>query len=144
MSTSLQSLLEQASREALVTDLVGVIDAEVADQKGLGGTAIKAAYAAAQKVKPGVVASATNLMLPDFLVALDPFWVSKPAGTAFGDHLAAQSDSAAEALLAVTDAQTDTANPALSKVYGSLRGKAKTYVVAALPRVGAAIEKHAG
>ncbi|MEE4021913.1 hypothetical protein V1Y59_02390 [Gordonia sp. PKS22-38] len=142
MSDSLQSLLD-TDRPAVVADLVGVIDAEVADQKGLSGAAVKTAYAAAQKVKPGVVSSATNLMLPDFLTALQPFWDAKPAGVTFADHLAANSDAAAEALLTVTDDQVATAKPALAKAYNSLRGKAKGYVVAALPRVGAAIEKHA-
>ncbi|MXP23369.1 hypothetical protein GIY30_18690 [Gordonia sp. HNM0687] len=142
MSDSLQSLLDN-DRPAVVADLVNVIDSEVSDQKGLGGAAVKTAYAAAQKVKPGVVSSATNLMLPDFLAALQPFWDSKPAGTPFADHLVANGDAAAEALLTVTDDQAESARPALAKVYNSLRGKAKGYVAASLPRVGAAIEKHA-
>lgn len=143
MSDSLQSLLDN-DRAGVVADLAKVIDAEVADQKGLGGAAVKTAYSAAQKIKPGLSTSATDVMLPGFLTALAPFWDSKPAGTPFGDHLAANSDQAAEALLTVTDDQATTARPALAKVYNSLRGKAKGYVVAALPRVGAAIEKHAG
>lgn len=141
MSDSLQSLVT-TNRQAVVTELVGVIDAEVADQSGLSGAAVKTAYAAAQKVKPGVVASATDKMLPDFVAALTPYWDAKPAGTPFGDYLAANGDAAAESLLAVTDAQADSAKPALAKAYSSLRGKAKNYVVAALPRVGAAFEKH--
>ncbi|AZG45990.1 DUF6918 family protein [Gordonia insulae] len=142
MSDSLLSLLD-TDRAGVVGDLAVVIDAEVSDQKGLSGAAVKTAYAAAQKVKPGVVKSATDKMLPDFLSALQPLWDSKPAGVAFGDHLVANSDTAAEALLTVTDDQASTAKPALAKAYNSLRGKAKGYVVAALPRVGAAIEKHA-
>lgn len=144
MSDSLQSLLESDRRAAVVADLVDVIDTEVSGQKGLGGAAVKTAYAAAQKVKPGVVSSATNLMLPTFVSELQPLWDSKPAGTSFPDHLTANSDTAAEALLTVTDDQAATANPALGKVYTSLRRKAKGYVADALPRVGAVIEKHAG
>lgn len=131
-----------ANRQKTVTDLVGVIDAEVAGQSGLTGTAVKAAYAAVQKVKPNVVQNATNAMLDDFLAALAALWASKPAGTGFGAHLAANGDQAAEALLAVTDAQTADAKPALTKAYNSLRGKAKGYVIAALPRVGDAIEQN--
>ncbi|MGW0039475.1 DUF6918 family protein [Gordonia sp. NPDC003376] len=142
MSDSLQSLLD-TNRAAVVDDLVGVIDGQVSAQKGLGGAAVKAAYATAQKVKPDIVRKATNLMLPDFVTALQPFWDSKPAGTAFGDHLAADSDSASEALLAVTDAQAETAKAPLARAYGSLRGKAKGYVADALPAVGAAVEKNA-
>ncbi len=143
MSDSLQALLGN-QRSAVVADLVAVIDAEVSDQKGLSGAAVKAAYAAAQKVKPGVVSSATSKLLPDFVTALQPFWDSKPEHTAFGDHLAANDVAASEALLSVTDNQVADANPTLAKAYNALRGKAKGYVTAALPRVGAAIEKHAG
>ena len=81
-------------------------------------------------------------MLDDFLAALAPLWASRPAGTGFGAHLAANADQAAEALLAVTDAQTADAKVALTKAYNALRGKAKGYVTAALPRVGDAIEKN--
>ena len=49
MSDSLTPLLE-TDRPAVVADLVEVIDAEVADQKGLSGAAVKTAYAAAQKL----------------------------------------------------------------------------------------------
>ena len=143
MSTSLLPVLD-TSREALTADLVDVIDAEVKKQSGLSGTAVKAAYSAAQKVKPGVVAAATDKMLPEFLTALSPFWDSKPAGTPFGAHLQANGDAAAEALLAVTDSRTETAPSALTKAYKSLRGKAKGYVTDALSPAGAAIEKYAG
>ncbi|MGV9826764.1 MULTISPECIES: DUF6918 family protein [unclassified Gordonia (in: high G+C Gram-positive bacteria)] len=143
MTDSLQSLLD-TDRAATVADLTGVIDTEVSKQKGLGGAAVKAAYGAVQKVKPDIVARATDQMLPDFLTALAPFWDSKPAGVAFGDHLAANSDAATEALLQVTDDQVGGARPTLAKAYKSLRGKAKGYVAEALPGVGAAIEKHAG
>ncbi len=105
MSDSLTPPLLADNRSALVTDLVGVIDAEVADQSGLSGAAVKTAYAAVQKVKPGVVRSATDQLAEDFLTALAPFWDTKPAGVAFGDHLSAHGDPAAEALLAVTDAR---------------------------------------
>lgn len=142
MSDSLQSLLGQ-NRPAVVGDLVGVIDAQVAAQKGLGGAAVKAAYAAVGKVKPDIVAKATNMMLPDFIAALQPFWNSKPAGTSFGAHLANAPDTASEALLAVTDAQAKSAKAPLAKAYNSIRGKAKGYVTEALPAVGDVIDKHA-
>ena len=58
-----------ANRAKTVDDLVGVIDAEVKDQSGLSGAAVKAAYAAAQKFKPNVVTNATDAMLDDFVAA---------------------------------------------------------------------------
>jgi len=77
------------------------------------------------------------------VTALSPFWDSRPAGTPFGDHLAANSDAAAEALLAITDEHAASAKAPLAKAYNALRGKAKENVADALPRVGAAIEKNA-
>ncbi len=131
-----------ANRVDTIGALVTAIEAEVAGQSGLSGTAVKAAYATVQKVKPNIVHNATDAMLDDFLGALSPLWDSKPAGTGFGAHLAANGEQATEALLAVTDAQTTDAKPVLAKAYGSLRGKAKGYVTAALPRVGDAIERN--
>lgn len=142
MSDSLHAVID-TNRTAAVDDLVAVIDNQVSAQKGLSGTAVKAAYGAAQKVKPGIVRKATDLMLPKFVAALVPFWDAKPADTAFGAHLATHSDAAAEALLAVTDGEVAAAKAPLAKAYNSLRGKAKGYVVEALPAVGAAIERNA-
>ena len=143
MSATLVPLLD-ANREAMASDFADVIDAEVKKQSGLSGAAIKTAYAAAQKFKPGVVQVATSKMLPDFMTALSPLWDSKPAGMPFGDHLAANNDAAAEALLAVTDRQAESAPAVLAKTYKSVRGKAKGYVVDALVPVGAVVEKYAG
>ncbi|GAA2392759.1 MULTISPECIES: DUF6918 family protein [Gordonia] len=143
MTASLLPLLD-ANREAMASDFADVIDAEVKKQSGLSGAAIKTAYSAAQKFKPGVVQVATNKMLPDFMSALSPLWDSKPAGTPFGAHLAANGDQAAEALLAVTDGQAQSAPSVLAKAYKSVRGKAKGHVIDALYPVGAVVEKYAG
>ncbi|SIS17382.1 DUF6918 family protein [Williamsia sterculiae] len=144
MPASLDVLLDPDRRPAVVKDLVGVIDAEVADKKGLSGTAVKGGYAAVNRVKRGIVPEATDRMLADFVEALEPFWATRPAGVAFGDHLHDEGDKAADALLSVTDRRASYAKPALTRAYNALRPKAKENVIAALPRLGAAIEKHAG
>lgn len=142
MTASLDRLLD--NRAALSTDLAEVIDGEVRKQSGLSGAAIRGAHATARKFKPGIVVTATDAMLPGFLGALSPFWDSKPEGTPFGEYLYANGDTASEALLAVTDAQAQTAPGMLAKAYKSVRGKGKTYVTEALPATGAVIEKYAG
>jgi len=143
MSSLSQTLLDPARRPAVVETLVGVVDAEVAAKSGLGGKIIKTGYAAVTKVADGFTAKAVNRLLPGFAQALDPFWADR-GGASFADTLVARQDEAAEALLAVTDEQVaGTSNKVVTKVYGSLRGKAKENVVAALPRVGAAIEEQA-
>lgn len=143
MSALRQILTDPARRPAVVETLVSVVDAEVASKSGLGGKVIKTGYGAVTKLADGFVAKAVNRLLPGFADALDPFWAER-AGRPFADVLIAQQDQAAEALLAVADAQVaGTSNAVVKKVYGTLRGKAKDNVVAALPRVGAAIESHA-
>lgn len=141
MTDSLNELLEPTRRPTVVTALAGVIDSEVDAKSGLSGTAIKAAYKSVQKVRPGAVDTAANQLLPEFLVALQPFWDSKDAGTDFGDYLNARGDQVADALLAVTDRRTSEANPALAKAYSSLRGKAQDHVRASLPSLGSTIQQ---
>lgn len=139
------SLLDEQRRPAVVADLVAVIDAEVKDKKGVSGAAIKAGYATVKKVSPNIASSATNRMLPDFATALEPFWVDFGGAGDFGGYLAGRGDEAAEALLAVTDAraQASTKKP-LQRAYNGLRGRAKENVKAALPRIGAVLQRHAG
>lgn len=143
MTTDLRTAVGE-ERPELVEDLVSLIDAQVSSASGLGGTALRAAYTAARKVRPGIIEYATTMMVPDVLAALDPFWASRTAGQSFGAHLAADPDAAAEALLAVADGQVSSANPALGRAYRSMRGRAKPHVIDALPGVGDAIERHAG
>ncbi|MDF0530466.1 hypothetical protein P0W64_13110 [Tsukamurella sp. 8F] len=141
------SLLDEARRPAVVADFASVVDAEVKDKGGLSGATIKTAYAAVKKVSPSVIESALGKLLPDFAASLDPFWSDFTAqgGGDFGDYLSGRGDEVGDALLAVTDRKAEsTTQPALRKAYQSLRGKAKDNVVAALPRVGAAVQKHAG
>jgi hypothetical protein len=140
-TTVSDALLEPTRRPAAVVALTEVIDAEVADKSGFGGAAVKAGYAAAKKLGGDFVASATDRLLPQFASALDPFWATK-GDQPFGAHLSSQPEAAADALLAVTDAKAaNTSHGAAAKVYGSLRGKAKDHVVAALPRLGTAVER---
>jgi hypothetical protein len=139
-ATVSEALLDPTRRLVAVAALTEVIDAEVADKSGLGGTAVKAGYAAVKKLRGDFVTTATDRLLPQFASALDPFWATK-GDQPFGAHLASQSDAAADALLAVTDGRAARTSNAAAKVYGSLRGTAKSHVVAALPRLGSAVER---
>ena len=140
-ATVSEALLDPTRRPVAVAALTEVIDAEVADKSGLGGAAVKAGYAAVKKLRGDFVTTATNRLLPQFASALDPFWATK-GDQPLGAHLVSQADAAADALLAVTDARAArTSNAAAAKVYHTLRGKAKDHVVAALPRLGTAVER---
>ncbi len=63
----------------------------------------------------------------------------------FGDYLAKRGDEVAEALLTVSDAQAAASGrPTVIRAYKSVRGNASKHVTAALPRVGALVQKYAG
>jgi hypothetical protein len=141
-----QQVLARKTRPQVIADLAQVVQQEVAGKKGVSGAAIKAGYGAASKVVPNLTERGLNKLLPDFAAALDPFWASFEAsgGSDFGDHLAAHGAEVSAALLAVTDAKVQgSGREQVKKVYKALRGKAKGHVVAALPRVGSALQRHA-
>lgn len=146
MAQSLKDiLLDPARRPAVIADLQTLVDAEVSDKNGVSGAVIKTGYATVKKVKPGVVTSAVERMLPEFSLALQPYYdeFRNTAGTDFGAYLTGRTD-AADALLGVTDARADnTSSDALKKVYGKLRPHGQKNVEEALPRLGRLIEKHA-
>lgn len=141
-----QQLLAKKNRPAVVTDLVEVVRQEVADKKGVSGAALKTGFATARKVMPDLVRKAVRRLLPDAARALDPFWDAYVAegGSDFGAYLARRGDEVSAALLAITDARAEASSKdALKKVYRALRGKADAHVQAALPRLGATLQKHA-
>jgi hypothetical protein len=140
-----KQLLAKKNRPAVVADLVQVVHQEVADKKGVSGVALKAGYGTAKKVVPNLVERVVQRLLPDFAVALDPFWkefVSK-GDKDFGVYLAAEGPAAAAALLAVTDAKVGASSrESIKKPYWALRGKADGHVQAALPRLGVTRQRH--
>jgi hypothetical protein len=94
----------------------------------------------------GYLQSTVENLLPDFVAALEPYWsdfaVSGASG--FGDYLVKHGDEVAEALLAVTDARAKMSErPVIIKAYGTVRGGAAKHITAALPAVGALVEKYA-
>lgn len=139
-------LLNPARRPAVITDLQSLVDAEVSDKNGVSGAVIKTGYTAVKKIKPGMVESAVNRMLPEFADALEPFYDEYRAtgGTDFGAFLTARSDAASNALLNVTDERAQvTSSDAAKKVYAKLRPNGKKNVEEALPRLGRLIDRHA-
>lgn len=140
MSSLTQVLLDPTKRPAAVETLAGTVDAEVASKGGLGGAALKTAYAGAKKIKADLVPRALDKMLPEFAAKLDPFWQAK-GEQPFGAYLTSRSGEAADSLLSVADAKAnDPQYSKYAKFYTMVRPKAKGYVEEALPRVGTTIE----
>jgi hypothetical protein len=143
------SLLDADRRDAVVADLQDFVDQEVAGKGGLSGGVIKTGYAAVKKVRPGIIRSAIDSMLDEFVAALEPYWTlyqtrSQPA-PGFGAFLAARPHEVAQSLLAVSDRRAErSSRAAVTNVYGKLRPKGEQNVIEALPRLGALVERHAG
>jgi hypothetical protein len=127
------SLLDSDRRDTVVTDLVAFVDQEVAGKSGLSGGIIKTGYAAVKKVRPGIIRSAVDSLLEEFVAALEPYWAAYQAqGSAggFGAFLAARPHEVAQALLAVTDRRAQRSSRAsVTNVYGKLRPKGEQNVV---------------
>jgi hypothetical protein len=141
-----EQVLAKGVRRAVIADLVQVVDEEVADKKGISGTAVKAGYAAVRKVMPDLTERAVRKLLPDFAAALNPFWngFQTSGGGDFGSYLSGRGAEVSDALLSVTDRRVKaTSRQPIKKAYQALRGKADDHVQAALPRLGAALQKHA-
>jgi hypothetical protein len=139
-------LLDSSRRPAVVSDFEGLVDAEVSDKGGVSGAVVKTGFAAVKKIKPGIIPSAVDTLLPDFATALEPFYGDFRAkgGNDFGAYLVGRSDEASDALLSVTDSRAEkSSRDSIKKVYGKLRPNGKKNVEEALPRLGALIDKHA-
>jgi len=80
------------------------------------------------------------------LEQLQPFWADfqTAGGGSFGDYLVKRNEEVAEALLKVTDDMAkDSERAAVVKAYGTVRGGASKHIQAALPNLGALVEKYA-
>jgi hypothetical protein len=137
MGTLREKLGNSGSRQKIVDDAIKMIDAEVSDKGGLGGLAIKGAYAMVKGIAPGIMPKLLNGMLDDFLDSLSPFYdEAAQQGADFKQSILQKPSVVANALLAVTDrrAQNSSAGP-LKKGYEKLRPTAQKHVEQALPRL---------
>lgn len=141
----LKDALENPEKKpVIINDCVDLIDAEVKDKKGLGGMAIKAGYKAVKGVKPGFVRNVVTDLLPEFADSLSPLELeAKEAGVPVGSYLVSKKSEAANAMLSVTDKKASgSTNGVVKSAYNKLRPTAEKHVEAAMPRLGALIDKH--
>ena len=148
MPATLQEiLLAPDTKTHVVADCLKLIEQEVAGKSGISGAAVKIAYKTANTFAKGYVQAKVEQLLPDLVAALEPYWADFTASDAsgFGDYLAKHGDEVAEAMLAVSDERAKASRKAvILKAYGTVRGGAGKHIVAALPAVGALVEKYAG
>ena len=141
-----QILLAPQTQPKVIADCFVLLDQEVSDKSGVSGTAVKLAYKTVNKFMPGHVRHMVEVLLPDMVGELEPYWAdfSASGGARFGDYLATHGEEVSQALLSVTDARAEASGrPTVIKAYGSVRGNAGKHVEAALPHVGELVLKYA-
>ncbi|PMB49994.1 hypothetical protein CEN39_19795 [Fischerella thermalis CCMEE 5201] len=136
--------LSNPDKKAMVVDdCCNVIEAQLASKSGIGGMALKTAFAALKGVKPGYIPYVVEMLLPECFEALDPIWSE---GIDKGDpveHLVASRSRTADALLSVTDAKAQNVKRQIVRgTYEKLRGSAKQHVEEAVPDLAKVIDKY--
>ena len=143
---SLTEQLANVDRSDVIRDTETLIDEEVARKSGVTGLALKGGYKVVKKLKGGrMISFAIDKLLDDFTEALDPVYTSflDSDETTFEKYIGGHTDTAADALLDITDKRAERAeNRVIQKTYSKLRGTAKNHVVEALPGVGRLIDRH--
>jgi hypothetical protein len=146
MTATLQEMLLAPNvQPQVVADCQSLVDQELAS-KGIAATPIKVAYKAVTAFAPGYYQEIVQFMIPQMVEQLQPFWAdfSVSGGSEFGDYLAKRSDEVSEALLAITDRMAgESERAAIVKAYKAVRGSAGKNITAALPNLGAMIQKYA-
>src|SRR6266568_2103303 len=140
-----QILLAPDTQPHVTADCIQLIDQEAAAKSGVSGTAVKRANKAARTLTPGYLQFTVDSLIPDMADKLQPFWAGFTASGAsgFGDYLVKRSDEVSEALLTVTDARAEVCErPSILKAYRTVRGGAARHVAAALPNLGALVQKY--
>jgi hypothetical protein len=146
MATLQEMLLGPDTKPQVVTDCEELVNGEVATMSGISGTAIKLAYKTVRTFNTDHIHYMIEALLPQMADALQPYWADFTAagGGEFGDYLAKREDEVSESLLAITDERgRNSTRPVIVKAYNSVRGSAAKHVKAALPAVGAMIQKYA-
>jgi hypothetical protein len=141
-----EMLLAPGIQPQVVSDCEALIDSELSDMSGISGTAMKLAYKTVKTFSADHIHYMIGILLPSMADELQPYWADFNAtgGGQFGDYLAKHEDEVSEALLTITDERGRASDrPTIVKAYNTVRGSAAKHVKAALPAVGALVQKYA-
>ena len=146
MATLQELLLTPENAPQLIADTKALVDSELSS-KGITAAPLKGAYKAVKAFAPGYYDEAVTAILPGVVYQLEPYWADfKTSGGAdFGDFLSKRPAEVSESLLAVTDDMASgSGRAAVVKAYQLVRGGAGKNIEAALPALGALVQKYAG
>jgi len=144
---TLQELLTRPDVEPrVVPDVLALVDNELASKSGISGTAVKVAFKAVTAFAPGYYQETVTGMIPEMVNQLAPYWDDFQASGSgdFGDYLVKRGDEVSAALLVVTDGMArESGRATVVKAYGAVRNGAGKHIQAALPNLGAMVQKYA-
>jgi hypothetical protein len=139
-------LLAPEVQPQVIADCEALITSQVSDMSGVSGAAVKLAYKTVRTFSADHVHYMVQTLQPKMADALQPYWADFNAGGggSFGDYLSKREDEVSEALLAITDERgRNSDRPIIVKAYNTVRGGASKHVKAALPALGALVQKYA-
>ena len=146
MATLQEQLLTPENAPHLIADTKALVDSELAS-KGITAAPLKGAYTAIKAFAPGYYDEVITVILPGVVYQLEPYWADfKTSGRSdFGEFLSKRPAEVSESLLAVTDDMaSNSGRAAVVKAYQLVRGGAGKNIEAALPALGALVQKYAG
>lgn len=143
---TLQEVAQQPSaRASLVDDIHQLVTQRVEAVRGLSGMAIRGGYKIVSGMRGGrMIPSAVNTLLDEFCAAIDPFVIAyqeQSSTSSFGAFLSGKEHEVSNALLSITDARAERANPLLQKPYKKLRSFGESQVEAAVPGIATIVER---
>jgi hypothetical protein len=146
-ATLRETLLAAEIKPQVTADCEHLVDTEVSEMAGITGAAVRLAYKTVRTFDAGHIRVMIDSLLPDVTDALQPYWTEFTTGGGagdFGGYLADREAEAAEALLTITDKRRAfSRRPTIVKAYNTVRGSAVKHVKAALPALGALVQKYA-
>lgn len=146
VSSLKEHVLAPDTRPGVIRDAVVLVESEVRAKGGVSGMAIKAGFAAVNKLKPTLVRDAVDNLLDRFVERLEPFyasWDAQGRSGSFESHLSGQKNAVANALLGVTDERArQIQTGAIKKTYEKLRPMGEKNVEAAVPGLGRTLGKY--
>jgi hypothetical protein len=132
-------------RGNFINECVTLVDGEVRGKRGLGGIAVRGAYATVKAIKRGLVPELVEALLDEWLHNIEHYHTDwkKGASASFTSYVTARSEDVADDLLKVTDERAARSkHKTAAKAYRKLRGGAQKHVAAAVPQLGELVERH--
>ena len=145
MPTLAEALKHPTKRQQIIDDCAKLIDAEVADKRGLSGKIVKVTFKSIRSFKPGFIPGAVDGLIDNFATAIEPFWDECTKSNAEPKNfLSKRKLEIANALLKITDERaSNSPHRTLVKGYKALRGKAVDHISTSIPRLAELLKKHA-